>query len=577
MIRAFATALLCAWVLTIAAGCRQHGAPIALPQSLDSTEDQPLAGQVSAINLNGAVSFRVVAAPHSGRIDLDPSTGAFRYVPNADFFGADSFSYVAENPWRSSAPAVVALHVQNVDDVPTLDAIPDLQNSAYERDTRYVVGADDVDGDALKYSSWVQDTTIARAAIDPATRELTIEPLARGATQVSVEVSDGHSTVRTEFNFSVGDVMKTVAIDTAAESDRAVTLHNEADREVAFDFKHNGFPTLGSDEQMVEYVRAMAPVFPNEPFERKLWRFIRNSTYHWAPLSADQWIGDPWLVVSSLGWGFCGEVAATYVRLARAAGYEARVYGLTGHVVPEIKIGERWQMFDPDMALYYRTRSGEIAGVDDLVADPTLITQPTAPVLDTEANPLPYSELIASFYASTANNYIADWVFLTPQPTPRPPLTLPPGARFVYPGAWTERPIGYDGETPYDVPAFVQGSLTIPSGWTGALPLPWRLAAVQGEGRVRLAGQELEVGSPELAEALRTNPLEYDRVEILEAHSPLRIVMFMNSLRYHLQPSNDLELRGQDVWAIQIASATLALQHVSTSGAGYAKPRPIRP
>lgn len=280
MIRPLATALVCAWVLTLTAGCRQHGAPIALPQSLNSTEDQPLAGQVSAIDLNGAVSFRVVAPPHSGRVDLDPSTGAFRYVPNANFFGADSFSYVAENPWRSSAPAVVALQVQNVDDVPTLDAIPDLENSAYERDTRYVVGANDVDGDVLQYLWRVQDTTIARAAIDPATRELTIEPLARGATQVSVEVSDGHSTVRTEFNFSVGDVIKAVAIDAAAESDHAVALLNEADREVAFDFEHNGFPTLGSDEQMVEYVRAMAPVFPNEPFERKLWRFVRNTTYH---------------------------------------------------------------------------------------------------------------------------------------------------------------------------------------------------------------------------------------------------------------------------------------------------------
>ncbi len=551
---------------------------MALPQSLAATEDQPIEGQVSAVNIRGAVSFRVVALPHAGRVELDSATGAFRYVPNADFFGADSFSFVAENPWRSSQPAVVALQVQGVDDVPTLDAIPDLQNSAYERDTRYLVSADDVDGDVLQFSSLVQDAAIARGAIDPATRELTIEPLARGTTQVTVEVRDGQSTVSTEFTFNVGDVTKAAAVETGAEGDQAVTLLNAADREVAFDFKHNGFPTLGSDEQMLDYVRAMAPVIPNEPFERKLWRFVRNNTYHWAPLSADQWIGDPWLVVSSLGWGFCSEVAAAYVRLARAAGYEARVYGLTGHVVPEIKIGELWQIFDPDLALYYRTRDGEIAGVDDLVADPTLITDPTAAVLDTEVNTLPYSELIASFYASAADNYIADEVFLTAPTAPRPQLTLPPGAQFVYPGRWTETPIGYDGGTPYEVPAFLQGSLMTPSGWTGSVPLPWRLVDVQGEGRVRLAEQEFELGSPQLADALRTNPLEYDHVEIVEARSPVRLVMFLNALRYELQPSNQLELHGQDVWAINVASTKLQPQYVTAGSASiYSKPRPVRP
>lgn len=576
----FATTLLLTSAFALVAGCGDEDpAPRAVSQSLNGTEDQPLEGKLTALAIkNGTATFRVVAPPGHGRVDVDATSGAFHYVPDENYWGADSFLFVAKNARNSSRPAKVALYLQAVNDEPTLDTIPDLQNSAYERDTRYVLGADDVDGDVLYYSLSVHDSAIARALIDPATRELTIEPLSRGATQVSVEVRDAQSTVSAEFKFSVGDVTKAVVVDTAGEGDRAIALVNASDRTVAFDLSHNAFPMLGSDEQMVEYVRAMPPVIADEQFERKLWRFVRNNTYHSPPLSADQWIGDPWLVISSLGWGFCSEVSAAYVRLARAAGYEARVYGLTGHVVPEIKIGERWQMFDPDLALYYRTRDGEIAGVEDLAADPTLITEPTEPVLDTEVNPFPYSELIASIYASAADNYVGDAVFLIAAPAPRPPLTLLPGAEFIYPGRWTETPIGYDGDTPYEVPAFVQGSLTTPSAWTGPVPLPWRLIAVQGEGRVRLAEQEFELGSPELADALRANPLEYDHVQIVEARSPVRLVMFMNTLRYELRPSNQLELHGQDVWAINVGSTKLQPELVISGSASiYSKPRPVQP
>jgi len=574
------TALLLGGVLALLAGCgdEDHREPTAGSQSLSGSEDQPLQGRVTAVTLEGTVTFRVLRPPSHGRVSLDAQTGAFRYEPAADFFGDDDFTFVADNPWRTSQPARVSLYLQPVNDAPTLDPIPDLQNSAYERDTRYSLVGHDIDGDVLRFVPIVQDPAIARASIDPVQHTLVIEPLAYGTTQVTVEVQDGQEKASRQFAFSVADVTKVAMLDGGPELDHAVVLVNRSDRAVELNLTHNAYPMMGSDEQMVAYVRAMPPVFAGEPFERKLWRFVRDNTYHWAPLSTDQWINDPWMLVSSLGWGFCGETAAAYVRLAQAAGYDARVEGLTGHVVPEIKIGERWQMYDPDLALYYRNRDGEIANVAELAADPTLITEPIDPVLDVAAYPLGYSDFIASFYASTANNYIADWVFLTPQPAPRPVFTLPAGAELVYPGRWTDVPIGYDAETPYEVPAFVQGSLTTPAGWTGEVPLPFRLVAVRGEGRVRFATQEFEIGSPELEAALRANPLDYDHLEIVEARSPVRIVMFMNALRYGLQRTNDVEVRGLDVWAIEASSAPLLVENKSVGNAAkFAKPGAIRP
>ena len=63
-------------------------------------------------------------------------------------------------------------------------------------------------------------------------------------------------------------------------------------------------------------------------FDRKLWRFVRDSVYHDVPLDARQWLYNPWVTLNSHGWGYCGHVAGTFVEIARAAGYEARVWGL---------------------------------------------------------------------------------------------------------------------------------------------------------------------------------------------------------------------------------------------------------
>ncbi len=73
-----------------------------------------------------------------------------------------------------------------------------------------------------------------------------------------------------------------------------------------------------------------------EPFQRKLWRFVHENAYHDVPINAQRWWYDYWPTLNSLGFGFCGHLAAVYVEVARAAGYDARIWGLYGHVVPEI-------------------------------------------------------------------------------------------------------------------------------------------------------------------------------------------------------------------------------------------------
>jgi hypothetical protein len=559
------------------AGCTEDEGgvkPIAFAVERAGAEDSPVPGQLVATAVRDSVTYMVVTEPGHGSIVIDRVTGRFEYTPNADFFGTDSFEYAAFNNAGTSKPARVGLTISPVNDPPVLAAIPVLTNSATELMTRYVLDVSDVDGDELSIRVSAADPTVASAAYDPATRELVIEPLQYGKTAVVVDASDAELSTQRETTFSVEDVTQTTEI--AQEDAHAVALRNRSQQSVSFRFLHNQFPVFKSDADMLDYVASMPRVFEGEPFERVLWRFVRNNVYHSVPLSAESWHDDPWVVVSSLGWGFCSNVAGTYVRLARAAGYEARVWGLTGHVVPEIKVDGRWQMFDPDLSVYYYTADNEIASVADLVNDSSLITNPPRPVLDRSLHSFPYSELIASFYASAADNYLADAIFVADQGVERNDLMLPPNAVFIYPGNWTTPPIGYDGNVPYEIPLFLQGNLTLPEGWTGTVPSPWLIAAIRGDGAVRLGEQTYRLGSEELETALGLDQRHYSSVEIIESNAPIEVIMFMNAIRYQLASENRVSLIGKDVWRIQAERAALDPAAAATTTAqAFLKPRTI--
>ena len=87
----------------------------------------------------------------SGTLDLQ-ADGSFTYTPDADFFGEDTFIYVANDGGLTSAPATVIISVTAVDDAPV--AVDDAYSTSFE--TALVVIAPgvldndtDPDGDPL--------------------------------------------------------------------------------------------------------------------------------------------------------------------------------------------------------------------------------------------------------------------------------------------------------------------------------------------------------------------------------------------------------------------------------------------
>ena len=67
----------------------------------------------------------VVVGPTNGTVTLNED-GSFIYTPTADYFGPDSFTYVANDGATSSAPATVSINVVPVNDAPSFTAGPDL-------------------------------------------------------------------------------------------------------------------------------------------------------------------------------------------------------------------------------------------------------------------------------------------------------------------------------------------------------------------------------------------------------------------------------------------------------------------
>jgi hypothetical protein len=579
---AVATAL-CA--LLAACGEDVNKPPRAESLVFSAIEDTPVQGWLNAKHPQGKpLTFTLDGSATKGTVTIDPGTGSFIYSPLPDLNGRDSFSFFVTDPKGArSSPAVVSIEIAPVNDAPQIAPIPELGNSAETLESLVDVMASDVDGDTLTVSVTSRHPHVAAAALYPAGDRIVVTPIDYGTATIEVSVTDGSETTATSFEFRVVDVIRRSVLEAPAPATDAVTVVNRADRTVRFRLEHNDFPVFENKDQVVEYVRAQPDLVAGEPFERKLWRFLRDSTNHYYSLVPLQFRQAPWSTLNSLGFGLCGDMATSYVALARTAGYESRVWSLGGHVVPEIKVDNRWQVYDPDLGVYYRNRDGTVAGVEQLAADPTLVSDPAFPIFD-DAAAWAYSSVVTEIYATAHDNFVADATLLPDIPEMGGRFEMPPGAKLTYPGRWTEEPIAYkafgerilreedlpdwrdiaerhDGATPYPIWFHRQAKLDLPPGWTGILPLPLWLWDIHGQGSISIDGVVYEAGSKSLEERLRYR-VPARQLTVLES-TDLSLIMQINFRRFDMNAINTVNLTGRDVWALETYR-----QNIGAHGAG---------
>jgi VCBS repeat-containing protein len=128
-----------------------NDAPIAGADGAVTDEDTPvtvyaLANDSDVDNGLDPRTVTVVSLPSIGSVQVDPATGAIRYTPNTDAFGADAFTYaVKDESGALSNPTTVAVTVRPVNDAPRAEA--DLAVTVEDRVVTLDVLANDSDVD----------------------------------------------------------------------------------------------------------------------------------------------------------------------------------------------------------------------------------------------------------------------------------------------------------------------------------------------------------------------------------------------------------------------------------------------
>jgi hypothetical protein len=117
-----------------------------------------------------------------------------------------------------------------------------------------------------------------------------------------------------------------------------------------------------------------------------LFNWYRRAIYHHRNSSADRCRRDVLRAINSFGFNLCGSQSAVMVAILQNAGFKTRVVcgsaegDFGGHTFWEIFYDSRWHCFDTMTSLHVYTRDNppHIAGLDELKADPTLVTKAVA-------------------------------------------------------------------------------------------------------------------------------------------------------------------------------------------------------
>jgi hypothetical protein len=348
----------------------------------------------------------------------------------------------------------------------------------------------------------------------------------------------------TSFTFSSCDILspsrhieKEYIVRTDAPSAYAIRIRNPGKETFLSGLSLNGKGFFASDAEVLEEVLSSSRT-QTGAFEIMLFDYMKNNKYHFIPASSKEWAHSPALFFNSIGFGFCDDTAVIYCRLASAAGFDARVWELTGHIVPEIKINGRWKMLDPDLGIYYFNPHGEIAGVEELSLHPEYITKPVHPVMVPPRSV--YSSMIADYYASSRDNRVTVRNY-KPSSTKVFKLTVPPHGQIEFPGVFHQPFITMNGEL---APSYANLKVTVPVGWTGIVNNPLVLHALRGTGTVRINEKYFVLGSAELQSYLddrEGHDYIYD-FEIIESHSDISVIYLINGMRFKLKGVNVVKI-----------------------------------
>jgi hypothetical protein len=271
------------------------------------------------------------------------------------------------------------------------------------------------------------------------------------------------------------------------------------------------------------------------------------------PFTDKKWQHNPHLLLNSLGFGQCDDYSSLLVQLWEELGFEARVFALEGHVVSEVKIKGKWQMYDATYGVYYVNTENQIASVQDLATNSKLVQFPN--------NIIPFDEEIDFYsqfarynlettkkYASQINNRISTW-----ETADIPEITslikLPAKSSLSLPLLYTPNQFAILHNSVSSQESFIQAiKVYVPKNRIGKTKLPFVVASITGSGVLQLNGKKVNVKDvqPELFESIRNTD-----ITILENDSGITIHYFINPSVFKLKENNRLIIEAENIENIE--------------------------
>ena len=186
---------------------------IAAVSDVTINEDESSTVTLSATDADGdAITYSAVSDTNA--VTVSVSSATLTLTPNPNWNGvANIKAYASDGSAKDSTS--FKLTVTAVNDAPIISAIPDdLTNEETEK--AIVVGASDVEGDALTYTA-SSDTSAVGITVSSDTLKLTPATNYTGSAKITVVVSDNALKDTTSFNFKVININDSPVISTLSD------------------------------------------------------------------------------------------------------------------------------------------------------------------------------------------------------------------------------------------------------------------------------------------------------------------------------------------------------------------------
>lgn len=303
-----------------------------------------------------------------------------------------------------------------------------------------------------------------------------------------------------------------------------------------------------STQEIVEQIRTGLFEFSEESDIRKAWKFVHNNLNYNIPLTDAAWQHQPTVIFNSLGFGQCDDLASALAYIWKQMGYEVRIWNLSGHVVPEVFADGKWQMYDPSYEVFYFNEKGEVAGCEELYANPDLVTGKYGKLgignfknlAELNFKVLRYSDEIKSLY-KTGGKLVTEWHL--PERSENMSFLIPAGGTVSFP-VNSPNPVIINNWKGMKQQLVHYMRITIPKGWSGDFYCPLIISSISGAGALIINNKTVPLQDFAILFELSDTENPIQRFKVKEAKSQIEVYALINPWLFNLPGHNNINVTG---------------------------------